>query len=54
MMHVSEFQHRWSNPPAHLTERQAAQAHFIDLCRLFGVPAPTDAHSPDYSFERGA
>ena len=53
-MHVSEFQHKWANPPAHLTERQAAQSHFNDLCQVFGAPSPTEIHSTDYSFERGA
>ena len=34
-----------------LGERAGAQSHFIDLCRLLGVPEPAD---PDnYCFERG-
>jgi hypothetical protein len=34
-----------------LNERAGAQPHFIDLCRLLGVPEPAD---PDaYCFERG-
>lgn len=34
-----------------LSERAGAQAHFIDLCRVLGVPEPGD---PDaYCFERG-
>ena len=34
-----------------LNERAGAQAHFIDLCRMLGVPEPAD---PDtYCFERG-
>ena len=39
-----------------LKERSASQEHFIDLCRLLGVPTPADA-DPDgtrYSFEKGA
>ena len=35
-----------------LSERQAAQPHFLDLCELLGEPKPED---PDgYCFERGA
>ena len=34
------FVDRWKN--SGLTERASAQAHFIDLCRLLDVPAPTD------------
>jgi hypothetical protein len=30
-----EFQRIWSNPPAFLSERAAAQSHFNDLCALF-------------------
>ena len=39
-----------------LTERAAAQSHFIDLCALLGEPAPTDADptGQTYAFERGA
>ena len=38
--------------PAHaLNERAGAQAHFIDLCRVLGVPEPADPE--DYCFERG-
>jgi hypothetical protein len=47
-----EFIAKWgSNGPAYaLNERQGAQAHFIDLCQLLGVPTPgTDA---DYIFEQ--
>src|SRR4051794_33288061 len=29
-------------PNAELTERAAAQSHFIDLCRMLGEPSPTD------------
>lgn len=38
-----------------LTERQAAQEHFIDLCALFGHPTPTEG-DPDgihFAFEKG-
>ncbi len=39
-----------------LTERSAAQQHFLDLCALLGEPTPATA-DPDgsfYTFERGA
>ena len=41
---------------AKLTERAAAQSHFIDLCRLLDEPAPADADPSGtfYAFERGA
>lgn len=35
-----------------LGERQAAQAHFLDLCALLGEAKPEDADN--YCFERGA
>ncbi len=47
------FVHKWAaGSPAHqLKERAEAQAHFIDLCRVLGVPEPAD---PDaHCFERG-
>jgi hypothetical protein len=45
------FVDRWKN--SGLTERASAQAHFIDLCRLLDVPAPTDQRETDstYGFE---
>ncbi|HYO29665.1 MAG TPA: type IIL restriction-modification enzyme MmeI, partial [Thermomicrobiales bacterium] len=51
---VQDFQSKWRG--AALTERAAAQSHFIDLCRALGVPAPTDADPTGsfYAFERGA
>ncbi|WP_210212954.1 class I SAM-dependent DNA methyltransferase [Mesorhizobium sp. M1E.F.Ca.ET.041.01.1.1] len=41
---------------ASLTERQAAQEHFIDLCALFGHPTPTeeDPKGHFFAFEKGA
>ncbi len=33
-----------------LSERSAAQSHFIDLCRMLGVPAPTDHRETDSSY----
>lgn len=49
-----QFITKWK--AADLTERAAAQSHFIDLCRLLGEPAPTDADPKGewYAFERGA
>ena len=36
-------------------ERASSQEHFIDLCRLLGVPTPNDPPaSSDYTFEAGA
>jgi type II restriction/modification system DNA methylase subunit YeeA len=37
-------------------ERSAAQEHFIDLCRLLGVPTPNegDPTGESYAFEKGA
>ncbi|MFL5760262.1 MAG: class I SAM-dependent DNA methyltransferase [Thermomicrobiales bacterium] len=52
-MNVLDFQRVWGDPPAHLTERAAAQSHFNDLCALFGQPKPTDDPDADYTFERG-
>lgn len=46
-----DFVKRWAG--RELTERAIAQSHFIDLCRLLGVPAPTDnpVTDSDYGFE---
>ena len=48
-----EFIAKWQTgaPAAALNERAGAQAHFIDLCRLLGVPEPGDPER--YCFERG-
>jgi hypothetical protein len=48
-----QFAAKWKQ--ANLTERAAAQSHFLDLCELLGQPKPADA-DPDgawYTFERG-
>ncbi len=48
-----EFVRKWGpkSDANRLNERQGAQAHFIDLCQLLDVAAPSD---PDrYCFERG-
>ncbi len=46
------FIEKWGNVT--LTERAAAQSHFLDLCDLLGVPKPTDAdpHGEFYTFEK--
>jgi hypothetical protein len=47
-----EFIDKWTR--ADRTERQAAQEHFIDLCRVLGEPTPNETADPDgYSFEKG-
>ena len=53
-MTPGEFIAKWQ--ASELTERSAAQSHFIDLCRLLGEPTPTDADPVGdwYCFERGA
>lgn len=50
----SEFAAKWSGSTA--TERAASQEHFIDLCRMLGVPTPNEAdpHGEWYAFEKGA
>jgi type II restriction/modification system DNA methylase subunit YeeA len=51
-MTPGDFIDKWSR--ADRTERQAAQEHFIDLCRMLGEPTPNEAADPDgYSFEKG-
>jgi hypothetical protein len=51
-MTPEQFIDKWSR--ADRTERQAAQEHFIDLCRVLGEPTPSETHDPDaYSFEKG-
>ena len=52
-MQAQDFVRKWQAGAAanELNERAGAQAHFIDLCRVLGVPEPAD---PDaYCFERG-
>ncbi len=52
-MQAKDFIRKWSpgGTAAELNERAGAQAHFIDLCRVLGVPEPADPD--DYCFERG-
>src|SRR5437764_9000276 len=48
-----DFIAKWTK--ANLSERSAAQQHFLDLCELLGQPKPAAA-DPDgawYTFERG-
>ena len=49
-----EFIKKWK--PVALTERQTAQEHFIDLCRLVNHPTPIedDPSGERYCFEKGA
>lgn len=53
MIPPREFIQKWqAGSPAHaLNERAGAQAHFIDLRRVLGVPEPGDPER--YCFERG-
>jgi SAM-dependent methyltransferase len=52
-MQAQEFIRKWQagSAAAELNERAGAQAHFIDLCRVLGVPEPADPER--YCFERG-
>jgi hypothetical protein len=52
-MTLSEFIKKWSK--VQLSERSAAQRHFLELCEVFQHPKPSDA-DPDgewYTFEKG-
>lgn len=53
-MTPAEFAVKWTGSTA--TERAAAQEHFIDLCRMLGVPTPNEADptGANYAFEKGA
>ena len=48
-----DFIRKWK--PVALTERATEQAHFLDLCRLFGHPTPAedDPLGDHFSFEKG-
>ncbi len=52
-MTPQEFIIRWQR--ANLSERSAAQQHFLDLCELLGQekPAAVDPEGTHYTFERG-
>lgn len=53
-MNPSEFAAKWSG--SERAERAAAQEHFIDLCRMLGVPTPneSDTRGDWFAFEKGA
>jgi len=53
-MTPADFIQKWGDST--LRERQGAQEHFIDLCRLLGEPTPAedDPFGERYCFERGA
>ncbi len=53
-MNVSEFIAKWEK--SELTERSAAQQHFLDLCELLGHPKPAavDPTGESFTFEKGA
>jgi len=49
---VAEFITRWQKST--VSERAAAQPHFLDLCRLLGQPEPSsDPTGASYAFEKG-
>ena len=50
----AEFAKTWDGNAR--TERAASQEHFIDLCRMLGVPTPNEADptGSEYAFEKGA
>ncbi len=51
---AADFAAKWRESARR--ERAASQEHFIDLCRLLGVPTPNegDPGGESYSFEAGA
>src|SRR5215211_3070117 len=53
-MNVPAFQAKWRGNTN--KERSASQEHFIDLCRLLGMPTPSEADKTGafYTFEKGA
>lgn len=53
-MNVAEFIEKWRR--AELTERSAAQQHFLDLCELLDHPKPAEADPTGdfFTFEKGA
>jgi hypothetical protein len=50
---IPEFVARWQNSV--LSERSAAQSHFIQLCVVLGQPSPAevDQEGNTYTFEKG-
>jgi type II restriction/modification system DNA methylase subunit YeeA len=51
-MTPEQFIEKWSRVDGN--ERQTAQEHFIDLCRMLGEPTPNEGDKEVYSFEKGA
>src|SRR5688500_11680342 len=53
-MHPVDFVTRWTGVT--LTERSAAQQHFLDVCAVLGQPTPAavDKDGTHYTFEKGA
>ena len=51
---AADFAAKWRDNPRR--ERASSQEHFIDLCRLLGVPTPNegDPGGESYTFEAGA
>ena len=51
-MTPEQFVEKWANTK--LTERAASHEHFIDLCRILGVPTPAEAdpEGKDYCFDK--
>ncbi len=52
-MTISEFIQKWSK--VQLTERSAAQQHFLELCEVFQHPRPADVDPTGewYTFDKG-
>jgi len=50
----AEFAAKWTGSTG--SERAASQEHFIDLCRMLGVPTPNEADpsGETFAFEKGA
>ena len=50
---IEKFIATWRDSP--LTERAAAQEHFMGLCHLLGLPSPAEAdpHGVEFCFEKG-
>jgi hypothetical protein len=53
-MNLVEFQEKWRGVV--LKESAAAKEHFLDLCRVLGMPTPAEADKTGafYTFEKGA
>lgn len=51
---IQHFQSKWRGVT--LKERSASQEHFLDLCRVLGMPTPADEDKTGafYAFEKGA